>query len=359
MSMRLSTCPLEFKPTPATRFRKKMSEKYDDIERNEAKETIESEEENTMGTLFSLRNILIALGSLVGVAGLGYVMLKATGCEYVSSTAFVNSNLIIYQNGDTTFAVNPLDPELQSKILIKKQLYVDSFQLSKDMKQVFFKGSAGVQVLKLDNLSTVPVPLPDYQHLSFVLMKPELNSILYTSKVGRKILQYNLTAPNEPKEYSTVCNYDYEKPTILGQCGEGSKILYKCGNNANVMLKDLDSSGPDVYLKFVREGSGPLIISPDGTHAITYKNLPAKEWSISNLSKPEEEAKQVHFNINVTPVLSHLFSADGKTLYIILNSATDSSGFELFEIDFEVLLESVKAGEVYQLGPGRKIKSVQ
>ena len=214
-------------------------------------------------------------------------------------------------------------------------------------------------MLKLDHLSTVPVPLPDYIYGSFVLMKPELNSILCTSKVGLKILQYNLTEPNEPKEFSTVCSFEFEKPTILGQCGEGSKILYKCSGKAKVMLKDLDSPDSDVYLKFFLEGSGPLIISPDGTHAITYKNLPVKEWSISNLSKPEEEAKQVRFNINITPVLSHLFSADGKTLYIILNSATESSGLELFEIDFEALLESVNAEEVYQLGPGRNIKSVQ
>ena len=115
MALRLSTCPLEFKQTPCNLVSQKMSDKNDDIERNEAKETIESEEENTIGILFSLRNVLIALGSLVGVSALGYVVLKAFWCtrpsEYVSSTAFVNSNLMIYQNGDTTFAVDPLDPE--------------------------------------------------------------------------------------------------------------------------------------------------------------------------------------------------------------------------------------------------------
>ena len=348
----------------------------------------ESHQRRTRISVVSLNTWVITLWTLSGIIILVIVALYAKGLVYPLTSArtedrrpqahtqpqsqnqsrdhlFVSEisthnvsflKLMIFKVDSRVLAVDISKPELKSKFLFNDErspsssMSDNSYQLSEDGEHVYVLGeNSSIRIFDIDNMSFIDL----------TVSIPELNNFVFTTKnEGEEdyfIRQFNFNESRIIQDYPHKCQCCHV-PVLANRFSNDSKIFYNCTSFKQIFMKKLNC--PEEEDTEVFSLSGPhekYFLSPENSKAIIYSIINRRYWTIKDLSKPEEPAKRVYFDTNLSLLRSFSFSKDHKTLYIIMR--TCPSICELFTIDFERLFANDYSNFQlpYELGPGRPI----
>ena len=368
-------------------------------------EDIENNQETSKKSSFSLKNGLLAVGSLTVVVCLAFGIYSLVGNDgetdlsaaqntrfsrsdqvpvhidgqnnnIESNPAFTSfsSETMFFSNLRDMFSLDPSSQDLKCKLLLSMDNYFENcFRLSKDRKHLFFINlllesefnqllPRSIKELNIENGTVVNVNLPGaYPSSGFILKKPDLDSIIYTARAPDgtyTINNYSLVDRNLIKDYNHECGIR-EFPIFLEQFSDGSKIFYYCNVSEKVFLKNLNNSEEEdkEFELLDRKYCDAFIISPDNTKVILH-NFITGTWTLIDISDPTIVIKPIRFDQNLLgknkQVMSHSFSNDQKTLFLITKLVSDTS-YMLFSINFEDLLKAVELDRTFYVSLFHKI----
>ena len=335
-------------------------------------EDIERNQETSKKPFFSLKSSLILVGSLITLvfvvfATYRYARSSESSAQpnnlpngnlneqnqeqdhedpLPSNPDNLNQRLLRFQFGKKIFELDPSNPELQSTlILVANHGLTSNFQVSKDKKHVYYCDDRGSnKVIDVETKSESPLDLPNQTGTHFLLRKPNLDWIVYTAKYDNQsssIRLLNLNQPSQYFDYTHKCGNN-DRPRILDQFSDGSKLLYNCfGSDRVVFLKDLNKPNEEDVKIFNLPSSHSFFLSPDGSKAILYEpgfNSRAIVVDISNpLNTSTQNVTLPRYMFNIEAIS---FSNDHKKLYMVVYTGRRNPLFELSTINFEDLLNN-------------------
>ena len=303
----------------------------------------ESHRRRTRRSVVSLNTGIIALWAVSGIIVLvivalyakGFVYpLSSTGTEDLGPQAFAQPQsqnqsrdhtlvsemsaqhvsvpkLMIFKVDSRVLAVDISKPELKSKFLFEDErspsssMSDNSYQLSEDGKHVYVLGeSSSIRIFDIDLVSFIDL----------TVSIPELNNFVFTTKNEGDyfIRQCNFNESIIIQDYPHKCQRGLV-PVLTNQFSNDSKIFYNCTSFKQIFMKKLNF--PEEEDTEVFSLSGPhekYFLSPDKSKAIIYSIMKRRYWTIEDLSKPEEPAKRVYFDTNLSLLRSISFSEDQK-----------------------------------------------
>ena len=267
-------------------------------------------------------------------------------------------SLMIVKNGTKVFTIDPTMPEPKLKYLVDtNDSFGKNYQLSNG--KLYFNGSYSIKQVDIVTNTVSLANLPNSTLYNFVIKKPDLNSIIYTTTsidnpnlgAGTKVIRHCKLDEDKAviQDYKHSCKNS--SPEVLDQFSDGSKIFYHCFLDGQVYLKDLSDLEMEDELIFTQNNIKKLFVSPDNTKVIVISS--DNHWTLIDLSNPDTQARihKVNFNIDMTSILASSFTEDQNTLYIMKRSDSSESNFELVAIDFNQLVNSVVSGETYRVLP--------
>ena len=267
-------------------------------------------------------------------------------------------SLMIVKNGTKVFTLDPTMPEPKLKYLVDtNDSFGKNYQLSNG--KVNFNGSYSIKQVDIVTNTVSLANLPNSTLYNFVVKKPDLNSIIYTTtsianpNLGTvtKVIRHCKLDEDKTiiQDYKHSCKNS--SPEVLDQFSDGSNIFYHCFLNGQVYLKDLSDPEKEDELIFTQNNIKKLFVSPDNTKVIAISS--DNQWTLIDLSNPDTQARirKVNFNIDMSSIEASLFTEDQKTLYIMKRSNSIESKFELVAIEFNQLLNSIVSGETFIVLP--------
>ena len=233
--------------------------------------------------------------------------------------------LMIFKVDSRVLAVDISKPELKSKFLFEdgrspsSSMSDNSYQLAEDGKHIYVLGeNSSMRIFNIDLMSFIDLSVSHEQSI------PELNNFVFTTRNEGEgdyfIRQYNFNESRIIQDYPHKCRCGFV-PVLTNQFSNDSKIFYNCTSFKQIFMKKLNC--PEEEDTEVFSLSGPhekYFLSPDKSKAIIYSIINRRYWTIKDLSKPEEPAKRVYFDTNLSLLRSFSFTEDQKTLYIIMRT---------------------------------------
>ena len=341
----------------------------------------------------TLGKVLIALGVLAAASVIGYVAISNMGyigagseCSPQQIGPVPSQNLTLEvpigaeNEADTEESIP--EPYVSNDLLFSEdvnilridfnasELKVDHIatgplkdcdpQFSLDKKQIYFAGTNEIKVYNLENGSVSDLTLPDlYISGKFLLLKPNLNELIYVSRHGDdfKIRYHNISNPSLTKYIGPNRCGKRKGVELLGQISDGSKLLYKCGGTSKVIwLKDLKNTAVEDYpvAKFdtlmtrivVCPDNRRIISCTQGNSFCTLFNIHDQfNLSSEKIPLPIEASKLNHF----------AFSNDLKTLYILgSNGMKENDDYKLIQLNYEQIVNNPRLAS-YQIGEVTRI----
>ena len=267
-------------------------------------------------------------------------------------------SLMIVKNGTKVFTLDPTMPEPKLKYLADTNDSFDkNYQLSNG--KLYFNGSYSIKQIDIVSNTVSLANLPNSTLYNFVIKKPDLNSIIYTTTsidnlnlgAGTKVIRHCKLDEDKTvmQDYKHSCKNS--SPEVLDQFSDGSKAFYHCFLDGQVYLKDLSDPEKEDELIFTQNNIKKLFVSPDNTKVIIISS--DNQWTLIDLSNPDTQARirKVNFNIDMSSIEASSFTEEHNTLYIMKRSNSSESKLELVAIDFNQLVNSVVSGETFIVLP--------
>ena len=267
-------------------------------------------------------------------------------------------SLMIIRNGTKVFTLDPTMPESELKYLADtNDSFGNNYQLSNGT--LYFNGSYAIKQVDIVSNTVSPANLPNSTLYNFVIKKPDLNSIIYTTTsidnpsfgAGTKVIRHCKLDEDKTviQDYKHSCKNS--SPEVLAQFSDGSKVFYHCFLDGQVYLKDLSDPEKEDELIFTQNNIKKLFVPPDNTKVIVISS--DNQWTLIDISSPDTQVRihKVNFNVDMSSIEASSFTEDQKTLYIMKRSNSSEPKFELIAIDFNQLLNSVVSGESYIVLP--------
>lgn len=313
--------------------------------------------------VFILLRVFIVAAFLVAILILAFVSYITLANGGTSRSHTQGQDLMILNNGNKIYSLDPLDPQLKCLHLVTLESPSSlNYEYSKALKRVYFKDE-GIRVFYFDWFLAWDLKLPGFTDLSsFKLMKSGPNGIIYTAtnEAGSLIFRhYDLVEKRIVYDYKTKCE-DERDVKLLDQSLGGSKLLYFCNEDYHVYKKKLNMSNDEDETVIFMDGYYDTILTRDESHLIIF-DFSERSWRIVDLNSedPLSNAKSVYFDFDIYTIWDYSYSADKSTIYIVLKYYPDPDCpvFAFHAIDVENILNSYSTEyDPFQIGQGRQIK---
>ena len=341
----------------------------------------------------TLGKVLIVLGVLAAASVIGYVALRNMGylgtrsgstSQQIGPLSSQNLSLEVhigaenevdneesipepYVSNDLLFSedVNVLKIDLNASEFKVDHIATApdkecSPQYSRDKKQIYFAGTNELKIYNLENGPVSDLILPDlYISGKFILLKPNLNELIYVSRHGDefKIRYNNISNPSLTKHIGPYKCGKRKGVELLGQFSDGSKFLYKCGGTSKVIwLKDLKNTAVEDYpvAKFDTLMTR-IVVCPDNRRIIscTQGNSYCTLFNIHDQFNLSSE--KIPLPIEASRLNHFAFSKDQKTLYILgSNGMKENDDYKLIRLNYEQIVNNPRRAS-YQIGEVTRI----